>query len=235
MKTSKNFKVKQPRQKGFSLISLMVGSMISVTVMITALTFYKNHMMISTQMISSANHNSQLQFFLSVLQTETAQAGYGITKNNPSDPPALIKNSQSANANALYWAYDHNGFVCKGFRETHIENTQEGTFQVILSFLESTDTSCNSTTELDTMNWQEIEEITIFEGLELKDFLLVEKWLVQYDLGNNACSPFGLNIDTTQDRIMLEIKSFSKGVINGDLSKQQGTIQLNKCLSNIRA
>lgn len=105
-------------QAGMSLISLMIGILISMIGILAGFLLYQNMVKVTLQTRADATQDGQLASAMLSLQLQLQSAGFGIDKAaNPGPHLALV----SGPPQALYWRYlndptDSNSAVCAGFR-----------------------------------------------------------------------------------------------------------------------
>lgn|GEM_PF-5780940 len=218
---------------GFSLVSLLVGTVIALLVLVTSITFYKNQMLASTSLASVAAHNSSLNFFLNVLQVEALQAGYGY---QTSDTEEMIALDEQLDFHDLYWAVESGvgtpSYKCQGVREKHLQDEATELTYVMFSYLEATAQSCEKNTKLNQMRWQEIEQITSIQSKDLNDYLEQNQWLVEFSLEDKVCSMFGLNTSGSIFK-RLRVESLSASGLVQPNSSGVEKVQMHLCLPNV--
>ena len=96
------------QQRGISLISLMVGTVLSMLTIIAMLALYKNLVQVAVDATQDANHDGGLASALLVAQLELQGAGFGMDKTfneTVSLRKLLPEPEQPQQYNAILWKY----------------------------------------------------------------------------------------------------------------------------------
>lgn len=142
------------KQRGTSLIGLMVGVVLAMIGILAGVNLYENMIRTSVQTRSDAALEGQIASSMLTLQLELQSAGFGIVKD-----PAVAHIAQTADS--IYWRYAvDNVAQCRGFR---IVNSAEGLRRELQ--LLKLKIGCNTTAVLTTFNWSDagVETTTIAE------------------------------------------------------------------------
>lgn len=113
-----------PRQRGMSIISLMIGMLISMIGVLAGIVLYQNMVKVSLKSRADAAQDGQLASAMLSLQLELQSAGFGIVlADNPGPHWGLV--SGAGATQTLYWRYQDTSVtpavvVCRAFR---IEDT----------------------------------------------------------------------------------------------------------------
>lgn len=201
------------KQLGISLVSMLIGLMISSLCILVSLTLYKDMVHVTAESKIGAMHDGQLATAMLTLQLEVQTAGYGIEAADTDDVVVV----DGDNEIGLRWRY-HNGteFKCRGFLET--QQLINGTQYRVLKMQSSTG-SCNDTTPLANMTysdetiiarWPVINELTTYlAGKAANDRTLLD--ITRID--NSTCSPFGAT--ASDAHLMVQVTSPSAALLNG--------------------
>ncbi len=137
----------QTNQQGMTLISLMVGLLLSMIGILAAMTLYKNLVHASVEARADAAQDGQLASAMLSLQLEVQSAGYGITSDEPGTHLQLVAGPPQT----LYWRYraatNATVYVCHGFR---IEDSENNTRRQ-LQLLSLSAASCNASADLSSL------------------------------------------------------------------------------------
>lgn len=218
------------KSNGATLISLMVGSIISVSVVVSSLSFYRNYLQSAMTFSDATNFNQQVSSVLNGISLEVSSAGFGVDSTNP-DVKVTLKNSTSAYD--LYWSTFSGQHSCYGIREKHETDTETNNVVVSLEFLESV-ANCEPSSPLNNVMWKETETIFKVQSKNLEDYLSENNWLFNFSISENKCANFGVNVDPDKVRKILTIETISSLVLFGNITPEEGSITQNFCLSNIQ-
>lgn len=133
-------------QAGTTLISLLIGLLISMLCMIGLLTTYRTVVKTGVSSRIGATHDTELQNSLNVSQTMIQNAGFGLEGDNH----LLVANItvDTKTTSALLWRYKANGsLICQGLAD--IADTSNKRKLIVLN----DDTDCDSTSNLDALSW----------------------------------------------------------------------------------
>jgi hypothetical protein len=110
-------------QQGMSLVSLMIGILISMIGILAGMMLYQNMVKVSIQARTDAAQDGQLASAMLSLQLELQSAGFGIDLEADAGPHWALSN---ADPQTLYWRYQDTSVapsitVCKAFRIQDVE------------------------------------------------------------------------------------------------------------------
>ena len=127
---------------GFTLTSLMIGSLITVVSLMAGVGFYKQHVKTSVLLMHATSHNSRIHFLLNALEIEISLAGYGLLNTTPGTAQSIsVKKNESTNE--LYWKYKEDDILkCRGLREFHFNDVEQDEFRIEMHFIEASAESC---------------------------------------------------------------------------------------------
>jgi|GEM_PF-2833087 len=131
----------KPRQRGMSLISLMIGMLISMIGILAGIILYQNMVKVSLKSRVDAAQDGQLATAMLSLQLELQAAGFGIVlADNPGPHWALVGGA----APTLYWRYQDVSVTpavvtCRGFR---IVDTEADVHRQLQLLKPNTATNC---------------------------------------------------------------------------------------------
>lgn len=109
----------RPRQRGMSLISLMIGMLISMIGVLAGIVLYQNMVKVSLQTRVDAAQDGQLASAMLSLQLELQAAGFGIVVADHPGPHWALEGAAGA-TQTLYWRYRDASVtpdvICRAFR-----------------------------------------------------------------------------------------------------------------------
>ncbi len=163
-------------QIGVTLISLLIGMLISIFSVLSILALYKNLVTVSISASSDASHDGQVATALVTAQLELQNAGYGIANAD-----GLHLNT-NANGTEIRWRYYDNGaYQCRLIREIVIDaNTRK------LEFFEA-DKNCDATSELSSVAWKSLSVLTRISRTEA-----IPEQIFTFSVATTKCSPYGV-------------------------------------------
>lgn len=212
------------RQKGVSLISLMVGLLLSMIGILAGLTLYKNIVQTTVQTRSDALQDGQIASAMLTLQLELQSAGYGIEKD-----PTKTHIVRAAAGDAIYWRQRTGSLQCKGFR---IHTSVDGNRRQ-LQLLKLASGTCNETDALATLNWTEDKILAQFQkseatGLNLPQFTM--------QLINTSCFPFGMGVADTHPMVAITAENAAitaAKTLDATATGPNAPFRYDFCLSNL--
>ncbi len=181
-------------QAGMSLISLMIGILISMIGILAGFLLYQNMVKVTLQTRADATQDGQLASAMLSLQLQLQSAGFGIDKAaNPGPHLALV----SGPPQALYWRYlddptNSSSVICAGFRVQDV--VVDGTTTRQLQLLSpETAASCTLAATLNGLpgGWKVTSILAQFrksqQALAINSFPVVT---ITQDI--SQCFPYGL-------------------------------------------
>ena len=103
-------KATRTRQRGQSLISMMIGLVISLITIAAMLTLYKTMVGVSNEASVAARRDGQISAGLLAAQIELQSAGFGVASTVPLDERLYISNS----GKQVAWLYNDGSSRCAG-------------------------------------------------------------------------------------------------------------------------
>lgn len=167
-------------QQGATLISLMIGLLLSVMSILAVLSLYKNLVTISINSSTDSSHDGQLAAAVLTAQLELQNAGYGIKNAG-----ALHINANSDGSEIRWRLYDDSNYQCRAIREVITSDTVRE-----LVLFEATN-NCTENSALPSLDWTRVSTLTRVEHT-----VSVDKPLITFGTGVSNCSPFGLGENT---------------------------------------
>jgi len=181
------------RQSGFSLISTMIGLVVSMIGVFAILSLQGNLTYNAAGTIQDARHDGQLSTALLTAQKLVMNAGYGIEKADDTDIVIVetAATATTAYSTSLLWRYNLSGStICNGLRDTvKTENNIDFRSLLIISSIGD----CNEDAPLADLSWA-VETGVIgkwrIDGT-LTDYLSNNDSLFNFLIRSSTCSPYG--------------------------------------------
>ena len=170
------------RQRGVTLISLMIGMAISLGVILCMLALFQSLIVISLKSNQDSAQDGEVSTGLTTLQSMVQGAGYGLTQGaNPHVQLAATNVSQGATA--LLWRFQDSGVLwCQGVVELPGIDPRTKKDMRVLTLL--TATACSGSASLSTLSWSTADSLTRFKNTTVQQTRLT--------LETQSCAPFGV-------------------------------------------
>ena len=201
------------QQKGFTIIELMVGLVISMLCLMMMLMLFKQISKIGVNAAQDAEYNAQIQTGLLVAQKFVQNAGYGSGYSHD------IKLGEYQQQAAVFWRLIPNigsvpiRYQCQGIAE---KITDEGAVQ--LHRLMLIKKPCNSTDSWQEGIWEDDQVIISIRSTQADP-------IFSYALNANQCTPYGVDQNA--------IKGLRQLTIEARREHMDKTINSAICLNNI--
>lgn len=220
-------------QKGFTLIELMIGLVISVLCMIMMLMLFKQLSHIAMSSSQDAENDSQLQTGILVIDKLVQNAGYGSLNNSGgTNNTGDIGIGTFAGNPALVWRYvpdpdtSITTYKCEGIGE---EITTEGNHKIHKLFLLKR--ACGNSTTITSGNWVVDQPIMSIKTTTSSP-------IYAFSMSSENCTPFGIGktytgaqkIIVSAERQHLDLSTSPDQTTNNITKKLSSTI----CLNNIK-
>lgn len=177
---------------GMSLISLMIGMLISMIGILAGFMLYQNMVKVTLQTRTDASQDGQLASAMLSLQLELQSAGWGLDLATNPGPHLVL---DAGPPQTLYWRYSEinsTEAVCKAFRIEDKDTNGEITRQLQL-LRPKIPANCTKTAALNTLagDWDTATTLAEFrkseEALDVKSFPVIA-----IALDTASCYPYGL-------------------------------------------
>ncbi|AYC31433.1 hypothetical protein D3880_03075 [Pseudomonas cavernae] len=215
------------RQGGVSLISLMVGMLLSSLCVLAMLALYKNLVQTAVVATQDANQDGQLTSGLLTAQLELQSAGFGI---DSASPPNLLKTTLAfagVNQPALLWRYlDGAGYQCRGLIDRGASDPHSGKPVRLLSLLQVAG-GCSAGAGLSGLNWavrSDLAKLAVPAAQQA-----APQPLVTFDIASLNCAPFGIGAADRHPQVTLSAPSSAQLAGAGGIAPLSYSI----CLPNI--
>lgn len=167
-------------QTGATLISLLIGLLISMLCLIGLLSSYRTMAKTGAESRMAATHDTELQNGLTAAQMLVQNAGFGLDGSNNLSIETIAIGSN--NTSALLWRYkDGSTTTCQGLAD--IPNASKRKFIII-----EVQTGCDSTSNLNTFNWTEKSTLANLVNYSTGS---TNPQQVTFQRASSACTPFG--------------------------------------------
>jgi hypothetical protein len=218
---SVNFRGQFRAQLGTTLIGLMIGMLVSTVAVLASLSLYKTLVSVATEAKIDSLHDGQLASTLLIIQLRVQNAGFGLSASTP-NIGILDQNGEKR----LFWRYKVDGITsCEGLRR--YERVDGDRRFLAFDYIKATAATCSDSAALNSMTWQFDSTISVFPRNEIA--------IVDFSLGQQSCSPYGLN--TAGNYYVLTLSGKTAANIEGALiggAPLDDTV-LKLCLPNIQS
>lgn len=218
------------RQRGMSLISLMVGMLISMIGILAGIILYQNMVKVSLQARVDAAQDGQLASAMLSLQLELQAAGFGIVLADAAGPHWVLV---STAPQTLYWRYqDTSGPVCRGFR---IKDTEPNVKRQLQILEPVSPASCTLAANLAALpgGWKDDDPIVLaeFRASKATDSKLPE---IVLSTSATSCFPYGLGQANKYRMITVTADSAARrAAVDADKTPTIAPVVYDFCLPNI--
>ena len=218
-------------QRGITIISLLVGLVISMLCILASLSLYKNLIFVAAESKVDAMHDGQVSSALLTLQKEVSSAGYGIDGADADDIKVRRVAASAPNPGTieLLWRYTSGGVtVCRGVMETAETRVAGGTSYRTLNIRTAT-AGCDQTVDLTTLNWTTVTTIGQWPVIGgLATHITNNQTLFNFVVSEQVCSPYGAGDQSTHLNVFVSTPTSAK--LNGGNTVAATTY--NYCLPN---
>lgn len=194
------------KQKGTTLISLLIGLLIAMLCIIAVLSLYRMVVRTGVDSRKAATHDTQMLHALTTTQMLVQNAGFGL---DPTIAHAIIADISIAqtNVHALLWRdaeYENGSATCHGIADISSSNSRQ------LALLKST--NCPSTGSLSTLTWTQDHILAQLADISSDSSNPVQ---ITFSISNIACTPYGAgNINTSHPTVTISATTSTKQNIN---------------------
>ena len=187
-------------QKGLTIISLMVGLVISMLCLIALLTLFKAIVTTSVDSQQNAQQDTQLFNGLTLAQMLAQNAGFGFSSGTnvliTSRTLALDNSISVASQKAVLWRYyatinTPSTLTCQGIASV-LNNDQ--TKLILLKA-----NSCAQTSNLDNLTWTVDRVLAILPSAST----------ISFNLATQTCAPYGIGTAASHSKLTITANTFS--------------------------
>ncbi|MBM7062771.1 hypothetical protein JQX08_18820 [Pseudomonas sp. UL073] len=215
------------RQTGLTLISLMIGMLLSTMCILAMLALYRNLVQTAVVATQDANQDGQLAAGLLSAQLEVQSAGFGIDSSAASNLEKSTISLSGSSHSALLWRYlDASGYQCRGLVDRGASDANSGKAVRLLSLLQA-DSGCSASANLAGLNWsvrQDLAKLLVPAAQQA-----APQAVVTFSIAKVDCAPFGLGVAASHPQVTLSAQS------SAQLAGASGVAPLSYslCLTNI--
>lgn len=187
-------------QKGSTIVSLMVGLVISMLCLIALLTLFKAVVTTSVDSQQNAQQDTQLFNGLTLAQMLAQNAGFGFSSGTnvliTSRTLALDNSISVASQKAVLWRYyatinTPSTLTCQGIASV-LNNDQ--TKLILLKA-----NSCAQTSNLDNLTWTVDRVLAILPSAST----------ISFNLATQTCAPYGIGTAASHSKLTITANTFS--------------------------
>lgn len=198
-------------QHGSTLISLLIGMLISLLCIGGSFTLYKNLVRVASETQSDANYDGQLALSMLTARLELQNAGFGIPAPNTSH----ITTQTTSSEVSLYWRYKiSNQVYCKGLRDIAVGSNRE------LRLIDASTSACTETAALSSLTYTTTQTLGEFKNYSAP--------VVGFTVSQQSCWPYGVGKIAQHYQVVVAANSAAKQ-FNSAISASNYTF----CLPNI--
>ena len=212
------------KQRGASLISLMIGVLVSMLCILGTMVMHKSLIQVSVEAKSDAEHDSKVASAMLRLQLGLQNAGFGIDDAGADD----IVVAYAGTTRDLLWRYvdeDSGNVTCRGVRELVYTDTDSGVAGRNLVKIGAA-TGCTEEAALTGLNWTSGDSIARFRNQANPIF--------SFTVSIAACAPYGLGV--SENHLIVTVTAPSSAVL---ANTEEGLNNIDQtsfafCLTNTR-
>lgn len=179
------------KQAGVTLISLMIGLLISMLTVLSGMTLYKNLSHINADTKRDTLHDGKLTTVMLRLQKAVHIAGYGISSAGADH----IATQATTNGKQLLWRYsDGTNYFCRGIEDDTVTDATTNVEYRQISFITAA-TGCDATAALTGLTWSVdtiVERWPLAESVTLKNYITTNAEFFDFGVVQTNCAPFGI-------------------------------------------
>ncbi|UVE17292.1 hypothetical protein NVV93_17185 [Pseudomonas sp. LS44] len=215
------------QQRGVSLISLMIGMLLSTVCILAMLGLYKNLVQTAVVATQDANQDGQLAAGLLTAQLELQSAGFGIDTIGSQHLQKTAISLDGSNPSALLWRYlDAAGYQCRGLVDRAGSDANTGKPVRLFTLLQA-DSGCSAGASLGGLNWSVRSELAKLQVPATQQ--AAPQPLIAFSIASLDCAPFGVGAKARHPQVTLSAPS------SAQLAGTSGIAPLSYsiCLPNI--
>ncbi|MBQ0117300.1 MAG: hypothetical protein KBS98_05210 [Flavobacterium sp.] len=213
-------------QLGTTLISLLIGLLISMLCILALLSSYRTIVKTGVESRIAATHDTQLQAGLTTAQMFLQNAGFGLEGSNNLLTTTVQVGSKTISA--VLWRYKNGtNIVCQGLADVESSDNKKRRFVLLEGFENDSGAPCNGTSTLGSFKWKEQSTLANLEDYST-DKLNPQQ--ITFNQTISTCTPFGAGTveESSQHPLIIISAKTSTQKIAG-----LETVQVPICLLNI--
>ncbi|MCY1421547.1 hypothetical protein D9M71_372050 [compost metagenome] len=190
------------RQRGVTLISLLIGMLLSSLCILAMLGLYRNLVQTAVVATHDANQDGQIAAGLLTAQLKLQSAGFGMESGVNLDDPSISLNG--SNQRALLWRYKDNlGYQCRGLTDRPGTDDASGKALRILSLLQAG--NCSAGASLAGLQWTVRQDLARqWVPAQQSAALPLTELQILHDVD---CTPFGFGQPGRHPQVVLNARS----------------------------
>lgn len=199
--------------EGATLISLMIGMLISIISGLAMLALYKNLVHTSVSATADASHDGQVSIALATIQLELQNAGYGILNAGAEHL------STSTDGTQIRWRFlDNNKYQCRSIQEDATTPNSRS-----ITLFEATK-NCTEDSALKDLTWKPITTLA-----KITRESKIDNPIFNFSVSVATCAPF--NIGENEKHLIASISATGSADFH-DLSNNISSTQFHICLAS---
>lgn len=213
-------------QSGTTLISLLIGLLISMLCILALLSSYRTIVKTGVESRIAATHDTQLQAGLTTAQMFLQNAGFGLEGSNNLLTTTVQVGSKTISA--VLWRYKNGtNIVCQGLADVESSDNKKRRFVLLEGFENDSGAPCNGTSTLGSFKWKEQSTLANLEDYSTDKS---NPQQITFNQTISTCTPFGAGTveESSQHPLIIISAKTSTQKIAG-----LETVQVPICLLNI--
>lgn len=189
--------LKQPRycQRGVSMISLMIGLLVSMIGILAVTSMHKSLIRVSIDSTSDSQLDNNIALALLQIEMDLQSAGFGMAS---ADATTVVNDGDQA----LYWRYNDGAIVCKSLKEESYTDTNGLMGRQLVTMTATS--GCDDVIDLTdtaTITWH--REVTA-------QFRNQQAQLFSFDVKTADCTPYGFGVPKAHRQVIIEAPSSAR-------------------------
>ena len=174
-------------QSGTTLISLLIGLLISMLCILALLSSYRTIVKTGVESRIAATHDTQLQAGLTTAQMFLQNAGFGLEGSNNLLTTTVQVGSKTISA--VLWRYDNGtNIVCQGLTDVESSDNKKRRFVLLEGFENDSGAPCNGASNLGSFKWKEQSTLANLEDYSTDKS---NPQQITFNQTSSTCTPFG--------------------------------------------
>lgn len=178
-------------QAGVTLISLLIGMVISLLCITTCLVLYKSLIRVATDTQLGSIYDGQLASALLTAQLEMQIAGFGIEANGANH---VATSTSNGTVDLLWRHFNGTNYICRGLRDTALTTNSRS-----LEIIATTNAACTATAALTGLSWTTQNKLAEFKQKSAA--------VISVDISTQSCWPYGVGLMTTHKMVTITASS----------------------------
>ncbi|HMW71731.1 MAG TPA: hypothetical protein PKD17_07925 [Cellvibrionaceae bacterium] len=180
-------------QQGSTLISLLIGMLISLLCIGGSLTLYKNLVRVAAETQSDATYDGQLALSMLTARLELQNAGFGIAGPGTTH----IATQTNSSSSSLYWRYKIGSqYYCKGLQDIAVGSNRE------LRLIDASTSACTETAALTSLTYTNSQTLGEFKNYASP--------VVSFTVSAQSCWPYGVGKVAPHYQVVISANTAAK-------------------------